>query len=59
MLTMAMVSGAYAKLCPEASVLEIPYLFPSAPVAWKVLDGEFGNKLSQHSLQQTGLRNQA
>ncbi len=59
MLTMAMVSGAYAKLCPEASVLEIPYLFPSAPVAWKVLDGEFGNKLSQHCLQQTGLRNLA
>jgi len=59
MLTMAMVSGAYSKLCPEASVLEIPYLFPSAPVAWKVLDGEFGQKLSQHCLQQTGLRNLA
>ncbi len=59
MLTMAMVSGAYAKLCPEASVLEIPYLFPSAPVAWKVLDGEFGEKLSQHCLQETGLRNLA
>lgn len=59
MLTMAMVSGAYSKLCKEANVLEIPYLFPSAPVAWEVLDGEFGQKLSEHCLKQTGLRNLA
>ena len=59
MLTMTMVSGAYSKLCKEASVLEIPYLFPSAPVAWEVLDGEFGKKLGEHCLKQTGLRNLA
>ena len=59
MLTMTMVSGAYSKLCKEASVLEIPYLFPSAPVAWEVLDGEFGSKLGEHCLKETGLRNLA
>ncbi|WP_036830025.1 TRAP transporter substrate-binding protein DctP, partial [Photobacterium sanctipauli] len=42
MVTMAMVSGPFTKVCKEAAVLEIPYLFPSAPVAWDVLDGEFG-----------------
>ncbi|BDX01779.1 MAG: DctP family TRAP transporter solute-binding subunit [Marinomonas sp.] len=55
-LSMAMVSGAFAKVCKEASVLEIPYLFPSAPVAWEVLDGEFGKALSEHCLQASGLR---
>ncbi|ANG61667.1 C4-dicarboxylate ABC transporter substrate-binding protein [Marinobacterium aestuarii] len=55
-LSMAMVSGAYSKLCAEASVLEIPYLFPSAPIAWEVLDGEFGKALGEHCLQKTGLR---
>ncbi|SBT18572.1 2,3-diketo-L-gulonate-binding periplasmic protein YiaO precursor [Marinomonas gallaica] len=56
MISMTMVSGAFAKVCKEASVLEIPYLFPSAPVAWEVLDGEFGKALSKHCLEQTGLR---
>ena len=56
MISMAMVSGAFAKVCKEAAVLEIPYLFPSAPVAWEVLDGEFGQALSEHCLQETGLR---
>ncbi|MGB0662606.1 MAG: DctP family TRAP transporter solute-binding subunit [Pontibacterium sp.] len=55
-LSMTMVSGAFAKVCKEASVLEIPYLFPNASTAWKVLDGEFGADLSQHCLEQTGLR---
>lgn len=55
-VSMTMVSGAFAKVCKEASVLEIPYLFPSAPVAWEVLDGEFGKALSEHCLKQTGLR---
>jgi len=55
-LTMTMVSGAYARLCPEAGVLEIPYLFPSAPVAWSVLDGDFGKALGDQCLAKTGLR---
>ena len=55
-LSMAIVSGPFSQLCAEASVLEIPYLFPSAPVAWEVLDGEFGKALGEHCLQKTGLR---
>ena len=55
-LTMTIVSGAYSKLCPEAGVLEIPYLFPSAPVAWKVLDGKFGQQLGDYCMQKSGLR---
>ncbi len=55
-LTMTMVSGPFSQLCPAAAVLDIPYIFSSAPVAWQVLDGEFGEQLAEHCLQQTGLR---
>lgn len=51
-----MVSGAMSKACPAAGVLDIPYLFPSAPVAWEVLDGPFGAALAEHCLKETGLR---
>jgi tripartite ATP-independent transporter DctP family solute receptor len=51
-----MVSGAMSKVCKAASVLDIPYTFPSAPVAWEVLDGAFGQELAQHCLDETGLR---
>ncbi|GAB4377374.1 MAG: TRAP transporter substrate-binding protein [Kiloniellaceae bacterium] len=51
-----MVSGAMSKVCKAASVLDIPYTFPSAPVAWDVLDGPFGDELAAHCLAQTGLR---
>ncbi|MBE1297723.1 DctP family TRAP transporter solute-binding subunit [Phycobacter azelaicus] len=51
-----MVSGAMSKVCKAASVLDIPYTFPSAPVAWEVLDGAFGRELAQHCLDETGLR---
>ncbi|OCX67357.1 C4-dicarboxylate ABC transporter substrate-binding protein [Thioclava sp. SK-1] len=52
----AIVSGAMSKVCPAASVLDIPYTFSSAPVAWEVLDGEFGQALAEHCREQTGLR---
>lgn len=51
-----MVSGAMSKVCKAASVLDIPYTFPSAPVAWDVLDGTFGDELARHCLDETGLR---
>jgi tripartite ATP-independent transporter DctP family solute receptor len=53
---MAMVSGAMAKVCKAADVLNIPYEFASAPVAWDVLDGQFGKDLAAHCLKQSGLR---
>lgn len=52
----ALVSGAMSKICPAAGVLDIPYTFSSATVAWDVLDGEFGDALAEHCLEQTGLR---
>ncbi|WP_119309045.1 DctP family TRAP transporter solute-binding subunit [Cohaesibacter haloalkalitolerans] len=51
-----LVSGAMSKICPAAGVLDIPYTFSSAPVAWTVLDGEFGKALAEHCLEKTGLR---
>lgn len=52
----ALVSGAMSKVCPAASVLDIPYTFASATIAWDVLDGPFGDALADHCLEQTGLR---
>lgn len=53
---MAIVSGAMAKLCKAADVLNIPYIFSSPTIAWDVLDGQFGKDLAEHCLQKTGLR---
>ena len=55
-LQMALISGAMSTACPAASVLDIPYTFASAPIAWEVLDGEFGDALAEHCLEETGLR---
>ncbi|WP_205470465.1 DctP family TRAP transporter solute-binding subunit [Breoghania sp. L-A4] len=51
-----MVSGAMSKVCKAAQVLDIPYTFGSATIAWDVLDGEFGQELAAHCLEETGLR---
>ena len=53
---MCMVSGAIAGYFKPAMVLDIPYLFSSAPVAWKVLDGKFGDELAAALLDKTGMR---
>jgi TRAP-type C4-dicarboxylate transport system substrate-binding protein len=53
---MAFVSGAMAKVCKAADILNIPYEFASAPIAWDVLDGQFGKDLAEHCLKQSGLR---
>ncbi|NRP53488.1 MULTISPECIES: DctP family TRAP transporter solute-binding subunit [unclassified Marinobacterium] len=53
---MAIVSGAMAKICKEADVLNIPYIFSNATIAWDVLDGQFGQDLAAHCLEETGLR---
>ena len=58
-LQIAFVSAAFGNYCQEAAVLDIPFLFSSAEIAWRTLDGPFGKKLSEHCLQKTGLRNLA
>lgn len=53
------VSGVLGGFFPEAMITDIPYLFPSATVAWKVLDGPFGDKLSDLLLKKLRVRNLA
>ncbi|HVN98271.1 MAG TPA: DctP family TRAP transporter solute-binding subunit [Syntrophorhabdaceae bacterium] len=55
-IQMAMVSAAIASYYKEAQVLDIPYLFSSAPEAWKVMDGPFGKEMAADCLKKTGLR---
>jgi tripartite ATP-independent transporter DctP family solute receptor len=50
-------SGVVGSFFPESMMTDIPYLFPSASVAWAVLDGPFGQKLSDMFLARTGMRN--
>ncbi|HQJ25500.1 MAG TPA: DctP family TRAP transporter solute-binding subunit, partial [Bacillota bacterium] len=52
-------SGVIGSFFPPAMMTDIPYLFPTATVAWKVLDGPFGQKLSDMFLARTGMRNLA
>ncbi|HSV55769.1 MAG TPA: DctP family TRAP transporter solute-binding subunit, partial [Magnetospirillaceae bacterium] len=51
--------GIIANFFPSAMVTDIPFLFPSAEVAWRVLDGPFGQRLSRMFVEQTGMRNLA
>jgi tripartite ATP-independent transporter DctP family solute receptor len=56
-LEAGLASGVVGSFFPPAMITDIPYLFPDALIAYKVLDGSFGDKLSQLLLEQTGLRN--
>jgi TRAP-type transport system periplasmic protein len=55
-IQMGMLSGPLANFYKEAQVLDIPYLFSSYPVAWKVLDGWFGKEMAEDCLKKTGMR---
>jgi TRAP-type transport system periplasmic protein len=55
-IQMTIVSAAIVGYYKEAQVLDTPYLFSSAPIAWKVLDGWFGKELAEDCLKKTGLR---
>lgn len=52
-----LASGVMANFFPGAMVTDIPYLFPSAEVADKVMDGPFGDKLSADFNAATGMHN--
>ena len=49
-------SGPVPGFFDAAVVFDIPYLFSSAPAAWKVFDGEFGKKFGDAFLDKTGVR---
>lgn len=53
---MAIVSGAMSTVYKPADVLNIPYVFSSPVVAWRVLDGKFGKEMAEDCLKRTGLR---
>lgn len=55
-IQMCMVSAAIAGTYKEAQVLDIPYLFSSAPIAWKVMDSKFGKEMAEDILKKTGMR---
>jgi tripartite ATP-independent transporter DctP family solute receptor len=52
-----LASGVMANFYPSAMVTDIPYLFSSETVADRVLDGPFGQKLSDDFNTATGMHN--
>ena len=52
-----MASAVMANFYPNAMVVEIPYLFGSNEIADRVLDGPYGQKLSEDFLANSGMRN--
>src|SRR5262249_38510828 len=52
-----LASGVVANFYPSAMVTDIPYLFPSNEVADQVMDGPFGQKLSENFTAATGMHN--
>lgn len=58
-IQMGIASGPMAGFFKEAMIFDIPYLFPSADIAWKVLDGPFGQKLGRLLAEKTNMINLA
>lgn len=48
--------GHLATIYPPIQVFSIPYLFAAREIAWRVLDGPFGQRLIEDMAQKTGLR---
>lgn len=56
-IEMGTLSGPMAMFFPPAMVLDIPYIFPNFAVARQVLDGWFGQKLSEALYQELHVYN--
>lgn len=50
------IEGLLSYFYPNMQVLSIPYLFRSYDVAWKVLDGPFGQEMREDFRKKTGMR---
>ncbi len=48
--------GAMGGFYPPIQVWAIPYLFESAPVAWRVINGPFADRMRADILDKTGMR---
>jgi len=51
-----LTTGALPGFFKPIMVLDIPYLFKSNAVAWEVMGGEFGEKISKELCEKTGFR---
>ncbi|MGQ9645821.1 MAG: DctP family TRAP transporter solute-binding subunit [Thermodesulfobacteriota bacterium] len=58
-IQIGIASGPMAGFFKEAMIFDVPYLFPSADIVWKVLDGPFGEKLSKLLSTKTNMINLA
>jgi C4-dicarboxylate-binding protein DctP len=47
--------GAFAGFYPKIQAINLPYLFPTAAVAWDFMRGEFARKMGDDIRQKTGL----
>ena len=48
--------GAMAGFYPPMQVWSIPYIFESAPIAWKVMQSDFAERMKDDILATTGIR---
>lgn len=55
-IEMAVLAGPIPNIYPDAMVFDLPYLFSNRDVAYKVMDGEFGEKILNGMLNKTGIR---
>ena len=47
--------GAFAGFYPKIQAINLPYLFPSAAVAWDFMRGDFARRMADDIRQKTGL----
>jgi C4-dicarboxylate-binding protein DctP len=52
----SLTNGPFPNFSKDILVFDIPFVFPSEEVAYKVLDGAFGDKLREKVLKDTGVR---
>ena len=55
-IEMAVLAGPIPGIYPQIMVFDLPYLFKNKQVAYEVLDGEFGQRILDEMLPQTGIR---
>ncbi|KEA62216.1 TRAP-type C4-dicarboxylate transport system, periplasmic component [Marinobacterium lacunae] len=55
-IEMAVLVGPISNIYPDIMVFDLPYLFKNRDVAYKVMDGEFGQKILNGLLERTGIR---
>ena len=56
-IEMAVIStGPFSGFSQSMMILDLPYLFKNGEEAFEILDGEFGDKLFENLLEETGLR---